>query len=130
MDAATTLKISAAVFALYGVLQFPDTGIPLIDMTLKSHPTQNSIFYNDVAPMTDSNKGAYRWTGVSFLALAGFTNLAAEGDVDTQKAACKWMACVQAMNVALMIINRHPISCGGPIVTPILGALCAANGFF
>ena len=49
VDAATTLKISAAVYALYGVLNFPDAGIPLIDMTLKSHPMQNSIFYNDVA---------------------------------------------------------------------------------
>ena len=122
-------RTTATVYALYSVLQFPDTGIPLIDMTLTSHPTQNSIFYNDAAPLTDSNKGALRWTGVSFLALAGLTNLAAEGDADTQKKTCKWMACVSAMNVALMLINRHPISCGGPIVCPILGALQAANGF-
>jgi len=65
VDAATTLKISAAVYALYGVLNFPDIGIPLID--IKRHPMQNSIFYNDVVvPMTDSNKGALRWTGGTF----------------------------------------------------------------
>jgi hypothetical protein len=54
--------------------------------------------------------------------------MAAEGDADTQNAAC-WITCVCAMNCALMIINRHPISCGGPIVTLILGAHFAANAF-
>ena len=129
LDAAATLQCTAAVYALYGVLQFPDTGLPLIDMTLKNHPTQNSIFYNDEAPMTDSNKGALRWTGVSFLGLAGLCQLASEGDADTQKKTCKWMTFVSAMNLALMIINKHPVACGGPVVVPIIGALCAANGF-
>ena len=75
--------MTAAVYALYDVLQFPDTGILLINITLTSHPTQNCIFYNDAAPLTDSNKGAWGGTGVSFLELAGLTNLAAEGDADT-----------------------------------------------
>ena len=129
LDAAATLKLTAAVYALYGVLNIPDTGLPLLDMTFKNHATQNSIFYGDEAPMTDSNKGALRWTGVSFLGLAGLCQLASEGDADTQKKTCKWMTFVSAMNLALMIINKHPVACGGPVVVPIIGALCAANGF-
>ena len=129
LDAAATLKLTAAVYALYGVLNIPDTGLPLLDMTFKNHATQNSIFYNDDAPMTDSNKGALRWTALSFAALAGFNNMAAEGDADTQKKACKWMACVGIGQCALMLINKHPVACGGPIVCPLLCALNAANGF-
>lgn len=58
---------SPAICLVYGALCIPGFNLPLIDLIFERYNTQNSLFYNDLTPMTDSTKAALCWIDGCFL---------------------------------------------------------------
>jgi hypothetical protein len=58
---------------------------------------------------------------------AGSYTVATEGDAKLQKTTCKWAALHSVAIFALMMVNKQPWSCGGPIVAPLMAVLLGMN---
>jgi len=128
IDAPTALKINAVIYAAFGALCFPDLNLPLIDFTLKKHDTRASLFYNDMSPETPILTKANRWIGASFFNIAALSYVVAtEGSASLQKTVCKIGTVVCIFNTLMMLVNKQPVSCGGPIIAPLCGVILAMN---
>jgi len=108
----------------------PDFNLPLIDMKMQVHKTRNSLFYNDESEETESNMKAMRWIGGSFFAIGGLNYIVAtEADEKTKESVCKFAALHALINCVIMLVNKQPVSCGGPIVAPAMAVILGMNGF-